>query len=372
MRESRFFQTKGFTLVELLVVIAIIGILIALLLPAVQAAREAARRSQCSSQMRQLGIAVQNFYDVKKRIPNSNGLMDISIDYTGPAAGPRSHYSFIIPLFPFMEQKSLYDMITIDDAAAWYPWETGDKTINGTVTKSPFNTAIPTLMCPSDSNAQQGNGAADNHTSGRISYHASRGDMVTHHTWGHITRGPFGSGKSFMTFEKITDGLSNTLLVPEVACGDNDDSRIISGIGILSGFNSASAPAECLALAAGKGRLINFSQRDSYGAQQQKGRRFGDFRSCYTHAHICLPPNSISCGESGEGWVLITPSSQHSGGVNVTLCDASVRFVSDSVDAGDPSDYFDYNDFKSYYGESFYGVWGAMGSCFGGETVALP
>ena len=95
---------KGFTLIELLVVIAIIGILIALLLPAVQAAREAARRSQCTNNLKQIGLALQNYHDVNRSFP-PYGEMGIP----GPANPQHSyHHTWITAILPYMEQMPLY------------------------------------------------------------------------------------------------------------------------------------------------------------------------------------------------------------------------------------------------------------------------
>jgi prepilin-type N-terminal cleavage/methylation domain-containing protein len=92
---------RAFTLVELLVVIAIIGVLVALLLPAVQAAREAARRTQCSNNLKQIGIALHNHHDALLTLPPGG-------TYYGDCCNPKTYTNWAIEILPFMEQLPLY------------------------------------------------------------------------------------------------------------------------------------------------------------------------------------------------------------------------------------------------------------------------
>jgi prepilin-type N-terminal cleavage/methylation domain-containing protein len=104
-------RRPAFTLVELLVVIAIIGVLVALLLPAVQSAREAARRTQCSNNLRQIGIALHNFEDANKHFP-PGGVSGTTLTeaHTKFSITPNTNHSWVIFLLPFMEQKNVYDL----------------------------------------------------------------------------------------------------------------------------------------------------------------------------------------------------------------------------------------------------------------------
>lgn len=139
-------RKRGFTLVELLVVIAIIGVLVALLLPAVQAAREAARRSQCTNNLKQIGLGVHNFESSQKVIPYNrySGGYGISASFwgtdvvNGTSSGPDASraWSWLASILPHIEQAAVYQQGGIP------------KTPIGASTAT--SAVIPAFQCPSD------------------------------------------------------------------------------------------------------------------------------------------------------------------------------------------------------------------------------
>jgi prepilin-type N-terminal cleavage/methylation domain-containing protein/prepilin-type processing-associated H-X9-DG protein len=133
-------RLAAFTLVELLVVIAIIGILVALLLPAIQAAREAARRAQCTNNLKQIGVGLQNYADTKKTFPGGSS-------YTHPTA--RSNWA--VDLFQYIEEQAIADQL---DATKGF----NDTTINSSGQSNQTvagNVIVNVYICPSDARSSE-------------------------------------------------------------------------------------------------------------------------------------------------------------------------------------------------------------------------
>ena len=113
-------RADGFTLIELLVVIAIIAVLIGLLLPAVQRVREAANKAKCQNNLKQLGVALHNFYSANQNFPVYFGVQSVPYVYPNyPASNNLLVYgSWFAHLLPYIEQGSVYNRVQADCEAS--------------------------------------------------------------------------------------------------------------------------------------------------------------------------------------------------------------------------------------------------------------
>ncbi len=368
---------SGFTLVELLVVIAIIGILIGLLLPAVQAAREAARRMQCTNNVKQIMLAIHNYADSNKTCPSSAG------NYNRYCSGMQEGCPWVgirVYLLPYIEQTSVYNTFTSESEQGGnrYPWD-GPNNNNSAWN---YKVRIDTYNCPSDPRGSGMTSAASavnpKLETGTASYMFCLGDTpyatqhADHYEAGSVeiarssNRGMFRPEQPH-GLQHATDGLSNTVGVSEGAIGDWGDPNVKGGIQAEeSVFNWTTVnvqPGYCITNAynASNVKLLRNPWSDSY-----RGTLWYDGRSRSSGFSCCIPPNSPVCvWTTGTSWIVGGSQSYHSGGVNCGMMDGSVRFVSDTIDCGNV------NDGQVIAGKSPYGVWGAMGSPNGGETVSM-
>lgn len=204
----------GFTLVELLVVIAIIGVLVALLLPAIQAAREAARRSQCTNNMKQVGLSLQNYHSALGSFPVGTVAKDYGHVYSG--ALPQ--------LLPYLEQQNVKNLY--DPKKRW--WKQSAEV---------SATKVATFNCPS---ASQENpfaedflaGIIDNYIYGTTDYTLSKGSSDAMCIYSGFLTKREGPGdmdparRGVFDFEwktairQITDGTSNTFAIGEASGSD--------------------------------------------------------------------------------------------------------------------------------------------------------
>ncbi|MDR2115879.1 MAG: DUF1559 domain-containing protein [Planctomycetaceae bacterium] len=385
----------GFTLVELLVVVAIIGVLIAILLPAIQAAREAARRMQCTNHLKQMAIACHNRHDVYEFFPSSSRSYELCYElankYKGvwpptQARGERNMIGYAPFLLPFIEQTALWqDFWNMMDSACcpaaplspkvfYYPHETGSAL---------WRARINTFMCPSMPDLDS---SIDNHT-GPLSYHCCRGDVMSRYDQPN-GRGIFDPGYwdtvRRVSIVDITDGTSNTVMLSEVVNGPalGSPRGLIRGSGVsgltnLGGSPAISNPQDCLNTRGTNGgyNLTSPITPDT----NRFGRAWGAPQIFNSQFFTILPPNSPNCHASDVNGYLIGVSSMHSGGANVAMADASVRFVSETINTKNldlSSIVTDATTATEYRlrttGHSRHGVWGELGTCNGGESTTAP
>ena len=375
---TRFISSRrrAFTLVELLVVIAIIGILVGLLLPAVQAAREAARRMQCGNNIKQISLACHNYESAFKRLPamqcGSGGVNPGSIQGSAQRDAMSGHYA----LLPYCEQTPAYDQF---QTANWAPWDDGGSAASA---RYICRTKVPYLECPSSTGVAEptnpdrqrglsnyGFCSGDNYAGSQVIQGGTQerdSTAISGQKQAIKNRGIYG--RSWPSMAEITDGTSNTIAIAEF---DRPSSLNSLGMVILQAGDPAGySPLSCRAQWNGRAYLtpsLIFTGDTARGYRAWAGNSF--FQGVTT----ILPPNSPSCmvalAVNNPHWCsgIYSAGSKHTGGVQVSMADGSVRFIAQSIDSGNlaivaPS--------ATGGGLSPYGVWGALGSARAGETVS--
>ncbi|TWU44194.1 hypothetical protein Q31b_17300 [Novipirellula aureliae] len=389
---------RGFTLVELLVVIAIIGVLVGLLLPAVQAAREAARRMSCSNNFKQIGLGIHNYHSAFNQLP-THGTGTHFVFYgnywkSSSDNGSSVRLSMLVPILPFIEQQALWDQISnplvgrTDGAATgkgtpgdpWPAMGPGPDKIN----YQPWVTELPTYRCPSD----PGTGLP---ALGRTNYAACLGDSSLRIATGpwHRFRRPnrviksdpkateakagcrgFFKPRDEGAFRGCLDGLSNTIAMGEIISylGDQD----ARGIPPETGVNSMNNPSICTdsaLLDPERPQFWSTAAKQVTDSTFARGYMWADCLALQSGCLTVLPPNREICGpqDSWSGSATFTVSSQHQGGAHVLMGDGAVKFITDSIEAG--NSHAPMVQLATAGDKSPYGLWGALGTRASKEVI---
>jgi prepilin-type N-terminal cleavage/methylation domain-containing protein len=309
----------AFTLVELLVVIAIIGVLVALLLPAVQAAREAARRMHCGNNLKQTGLALQNYHDVHKQFPYG-ALVTDGQRFTAPQWPYLLHY-----ILPYMEEQRLYDDFRTMWKTTTPPYVTGATSVWPLTVR---NKSVPAYLCPSDGLSEPTKAFISSASTtfdpngvrlfvtNYLGFFSGVNDGDTHLD---STRSPaFDTARRAVfalnrgaKIKQITDGTSKTLIVAEYLTGKTQDVR---------GYIYTNR-AGCQYLYAS--RTPNSSAPDSLLDHNSFCQGFKQ-----NHPELNLP-----CAPGPTDGNVIASRSRHPGGVHGLLRDGSVRLFTDEIDA---------------------------------------
>ena len=334
--------TRGFSLIELLVVIAILGVLVGLLLPAVQAAREAARRMRCANNLKQIGLALNQYHEVNKTFPidypdylHYYGISEALIGYLRPV-------SSLTRLLPYLEQQNIYEAINFE-VQTWPEPISIDLERIYPANRTCFQSTIDTFLCPSDGSPfpnRHGNNYRGNHGVGPgIMAHVETPDSGNGlYAWPEITR---AAG--------FTDGLSHTAAYSERLRGTGYDrprspEREFGAINrpILNGAigDADFGLRNC--------RLAARFDAPKYNRAGETWFFRGRDQTSYCHAQAPNGPIPDAIEITNTRFGIATARSWHRGGVNIVMADGSVRFVPDGIELR---------------------VWRALGSRNGGELV---
>ncbi len=350
-------RRRAFTLVELLVVIAIIAMLVSLLLPAVQAAREAARRTQCTNNIRQLALALQNHHDTIGYFPVSE-LGSSTAASSRSALGTQSSldkvggfYSWHSRILPYIEEQPLFDSIDFNVPMA----SSANSGIDGVLTPDHPNaraasTVVASFLCPSDSSSQS-NEAVMGLATASDNYAGNAGwpSLATGYGNDRSTPGRYNGLISLMNpaedneslarqpvrIRNVTDGLSKTAAIAErLIQTAQDRDQIQSASSVLQSFHITPSPRSLSQMAS------NCDPTQTHADAVNSafiGRAWisGWSPTAATYRHL-KSPNTNHCHFSSnhaDGQFAVTPTSAHKGGVNVAYGDGHVAFVADDIES---------------------------------------
>ena len=331
-------RRPAFTLVELLVVIAIIGVLVSLLLPAVQAAREAARRSQCSNNLKQIGLALQNYHNTFTSFPPAR------VRTNGTPLGfntwDTSNISWHARILPQLEQQARYDRISFE---RWLWWN--DASDPNRIAAS---TEVAVFRCPSDG-GRGGISWRDPVTGNRVAGPAGEADWAKTNYVGcvgddtNLQHDPRLPGASWwrasglsrtvrggtLSMADVNDGTSNTLAISECLIGFPQH-----GNGPTE--NSTAIRPTMPASANEVNAKFNGCETYALGTDNvnARGNRWlqGFYPSHFLFTTLMTPNAKLwDCGGNDYS-VMYTARSRHPGGVQGVLVDGSVQFFSESID----------------------------------------
>jgi prepilin-type N-terminal cleavage/methylation domain-containing protein/prepilin-type processing-associated H-X9-DG protein len=415
----------AFTLVELLVVIAIIGVMVGLLLPAVQAAREAARRMSCGNNSKQIGLGLQNYHAAFNSMPmHGTGPTNENFNTAGASTATdgtgftRRELSFLVGLLPYVEQQPLWETVSNpavipnpSNPATPYRFPAFGPRPQ-TAEYTPWATDISTFRCPSDPGvglpalgrtnyaACVGDGMYQIHIG--VALHPNQmggsatGPWLNQHEATMIRancglRGAFVPRKS-VNFRDVRDGLSNTIAVAEIATdllaasGGGQDYRTTPRSSNVSQAAILNNPKFCAQWIDTSRTYTWLPGTSGYSSNiHRRGFRWADYLPVCSQVNTILPPNAEACIINSVEFGNVPPSSRHQGGVHVVMCDGAVKFITDSIEAGNSNSPCVYCNLSSAGGsvdginggnsvlpagsQSPYGLWGALGTRASSEVL---